>query len=218
MIFQYVDGGVWMQRGTLRFLAMCGVIGPIIYTLVLFNLGLFEPGYNHITQYMSELGAVDESNAWLMNVFGFIVIGILLMLFSGALDQGIIQGPGKKMGPLLVFISGLAFVLVGFFPCDPGCNNVSSIGLIHGYMAFIAQFALIGAPLFLLFRLDEDDRWRRYVLFSLIVVIVGTMLGILFRLNVFIEWVGLMQRLSFGVLFLWVEVMAIKMFRVIGRS
>lgn len=202
-----------MQRGTLRFLAMCGVLGPIIFTLVLLNLGLFEPGYNHVTQYMSELGAVDVPNALLMNVFGFMVLGFLLMLFSVALDKGISDGPGWKVGPLLVFISGLAFVLVGFFPCDPGCKNVSMIGLIHGNMAFIAQFAMIGGPLFLLYRLEEDDRWRRYVLFSFVIVIFGVFLGILFRLAVFEEWVGLMQRVSFGVLFLWVEVMAIKVFR-----
>jgi hypothetical membrane protein len=207
-----------MQRGTLRFLAMCGVLGPVLYTLVLFNLGLFEPGYSHVAQYMSELGAVDAPHAVLMNVFGFMVFGCLLMLFSGALDQGIADGPGWKIGPVLIFTSGLAFVLVGFFSCDPGCHNVSFTGLMHGNMAFIAQFALIGAPLFLLFRLEEDDRWRRYVLFSLVVVILGAMVGILFRLAVFDEWVGVMQRVSFGVLFLWVEVMAIKVFRVIGRG
>jgi hypothetical membrane protein len=194
---------------------MCGILGPIIYTMVLLNLGFFTSDYNHITQYMSELGAVDAPNALMMNVLGFMVLGCLLILFSIALDQGISEGPAGRLGPLLVFISGLAMILVGFFPCDPGCKNVSMIGLIHGNIAFIAQFALVGAPLFLLFRLDEDDRWSRYVLFSFIVVIIGAMLGVLFRLNVLEEWVGLMQRLSFGVLFVWVEVMAIKVFRLL---
>jgi hypothetical membrane protein len=205
-----------MQRSTLRFLAMCGIFGPIIYSIVLLNLGFFTPGYDHFSQYMSELGAVDAANPWLMNILGFLLLGILMMLFSVGLDQGIQPGPSGKLGPLLVFLSGLALVFVAFFPCDPGCNNTSFIGLMHGNAAFVAQFALVGAPLFLLFRLDHDDRWRRYVVFSLFVAIIGAMLGVLFQFDVLSEWVGLMQRLSFGILFVWLVVMGIKLFRVVS--
>ncbi len=207
-----------MQRSTLRFLAMCGIFGPIIFSIVLLNLGFFTPGYDHFSQYMSELGAVDAANPWLMNILGFMLLGILVMLFSVGLDQGIEPGSAGKLGPLLIFISGLALVFVAFFQCDPGCNNTSFVGLMHGNAAFVAQFALVGAPLFLLFRLDDDDRWRRYVVFSLFVTIIGAMLGVLFRFDVLSEWVGLMQRLSFGILFVWLVVMGIKLFRVVSAS
>ncbi|MFQ5833372.1 MAG: hypothetical protein ACE5H4_11755 [Candidatus Thorarchaeota archaeon] len=44
-------------------LVMAGIVGPVIYAVVLVGLGLLEPGYDPISQSMSELGAVDAPYA-----------------------------------------------------------------------------------------------------------------------------------------------------------
>ena len=62
-------------------LAVCGIIGPILFTIVLITLGFLQPGYNHITQYMSELGAVNAPYANIKNT-GLFIIGILIVFFS----------------------------------------------------------------------------------------------------------------------------------------
>lgn len=42
---------------TQRLLAICGIIGPVSYAIVLITLGSLELGYSHVTQTMSTLGA-----------------------------------------------------------------------------------------------------------------------------------------------------------------
>lgn len=67
---------------TLRLLAICGIIGPILYTSVLIIVGLLRPGYNHVTQYMSELDEVGGPNAIIMNIAGFTMLGLLMVAFA----------------------------------------------------------------------------------------------------------------------------------------
>jgi len=44
-----------LSGGTQKLLACCGIMDPLIYTVVLAALGFLQPGYNHVTQSMSEL-------------------------------------------------------------------------------------------------------------------------------------------------------------------
>ncbi len=64
-----------------KLLAFCGIIEPIIYAIVLIVLGFLEPEYNHLTDFMSELGAVGAANALAMNLFGFALLGFLIVFF-----------------------------------------------------------------------------------------------------------------------------------------
>ncbi len=200
-----------MQKSVFRLLSIGGFVGPIIYVIVLSILGFFEPGYNHVTQYMSELAAVDAPNMVWMNVFGFMLLGVLLVGFGFALDYSIKKNRWGWIGPFLVIVSGVGLVLTGFFPCDLGCVNTSLVGWFHGLWSFIAQFALIGAPFFMFFRLRYDTRWVGFQWISMGFFSVGIVLGLLYKSYVFDASVGLLQRVSFGVPFLWVFVMAWKM-------
>ncbi|NWF86915.1 DUF998 domain-containing protein [Candidatus Bathyarchaeota archaeon] len=80
----------------LGILAICGIVGPIIYTIVLTVFGFFWPGYNPISQYMSELGAVDAPHAIVMNVLGFQLLGIFMIGFGFGLYRSISKGWGLK--------------------------------------------------------------------------------------------------------------------------
>jgi hypothetical membrane protein len=204
-----------MKRSIQRCLAICGIIGPILFTVILITLGFLQPRYNHVTQYISELGAVDAPYALIMNTAGFPLLGLLIIAFAFALDRGVKNGNGSKIGPILIVISGGGFVLAGIFPCDPGCVTISIIGIIHGYMCFIAQFALIFAPLFMFHRLARDNRWRNYHIYSLTIAGIALFLAILYKLNDFGDLVGVLQRVSFGVPLLWAEIMAIKLLRIL---
>ena len=49
-------------------LAMGSILGPIILTFTVLNLGFIRPNYSHSMQLMSELGEVGASNAIFMNL------------------------------------------------------------------------------------------------------------------------------------------------------
>ena len=141
----------------LSLLAICGIIGPILYTIVVITLGLLRPGYNHVTQFMSELGEVGAPNATIMNTARFTLLGLLMTAFAFGLHRGISEGKGSKIGPALVAVSGAGLVLSEIFPCDPGCVNESFVGITHEVFAMIAAFAMILALLTIYQRLRKDS-------------------------------------------------------------
>jgi len=232
-----------MKRSIQQGLAICGIIAPILFTIVLITLGFLQPGYNHFTQYMSEFGAIDAPYAYIMNTVGIPLLGLLIIAFAFALNKGINNGNGSKIGPLLLVVSGVSLFSCGIFRCDPGCIPISTIGFLHSYVCSIALFSLIFAPFFMLHRLASDDRWHNYQYYSLTIGIVALChrlasddrwhnyqyysltigivalcLGVLFKLSSFGDLVGLFQRIIFGVPLLWVEIMAIKLFTIFNKD
>lgn len=199
-----------MKISFLKFLAFCGIIGPVTYAIVLFTLGFIQPDYNCITQSMSELGAAGAPYALIMNTIGFPLLGILIIAFALGLQRGI--NGSLKIGPVLIALSGLSLVMTGIFPCDPGCVDVTLRGLTHSIFATIAAFSMIFAPLFLLPRLKKDDRWQGYVTYSIISVIAATLVSAIYGFMAFEQLTGVLQRISMGIMLLWVEVMAIRLF------
>jgi len=203
-----------MDKKIKKYLVICGIIGPIMFTIVLITLGFLHPEYNHITQYMSELGAVNAPYAGIKNT-GLFFVGILLAFFSIGLYIELNDKKTKAtiLGSILVFISGLSFLLLCFFPCDPECINFSTIGIIHGYLANTAQFPLIIAPYFLLSNFKNNKKWHSIYYFSILAIILGVISFVVYKSYIFENYAGLLQRISFGIPILWVEIIAIKIFK-----
>jgi hypothetical protein len=82
-------------------------------------------------------------------------------------------------------------------------------------MCLIALLALILAPFFMLHRLVRDDKWHNYHIYSVIIAVIALSVVIMGKLNFFVESIGLLQRVAYGVSLLWVEIMAIKLFRIL---
>ena len=61
------------------FLALCGAIGPIYFLILIITIGFLHPNYNHITQYISELSAVNAPYAIIMNTIGFPLLGLFVI-------------------------------------------------------------------------------------------------------------------------------------------
>ena len=57
-----------------RFLAACGICGPVLYALVVLILGALTPGYSQAAQLMSELGESGAPYALAMNIGGFLLV------------------------------------------------------------------------------------------------------------------------------------------------
>jgi len=202
----------------LRILAVCGIVGPIIYAIVLTLLGSLWPGYNPIRQYMSELGAVNAPHAIAMNVLGFQLLGIFMIGYGFGLYRGIGKGWDSKIGVALIVIAGVNMVLVGFFPCDPGCVDESPTGIAHAITATIASIATTLGMLVISLRLRKDSRWRSFWVFTLAIAVVAIFLSPLPMFSIFSPWAGLLQRLGMGLALFWMEVMSIKLLRLSIRS
>jgi hypothetical membrane protein len=196
-----------------KLLAVCGIIGPIIYTIVVIILATLRPGYSHITQMMSELGAAGAPNALIMNTAGFILLGVLITGFSVGLHRGTAGGKGSKIGPLLIAISGIFLIATGIFPCDPGCVNGSFTGRMHSMSARASGVAMALAPFAIACRFSKDSRWKGYTSYTVASGVVTAFLGLSLLFLAIEGWAGLLQRIGMGVPLFWVEVVAIRLLR-----
>lgn len=202
----------------LKWCAICGIVGPILFTVVVVTVGLLHPGYNHVTQYISELGASGTPNAIIMNTVGESLLGLLVIAFAFGLHQGIGEGKGSKIGPALVAVGGAGLVAVAIFPCDPGCVNVTITGVMHVASARVRIIATILAPLLISLRLKKDSLWQGYRLYSVATSIAGAIVYLLLLFVLFKSWNGAVQRILLGVQLLWIEIMAIKLLSLSTRS
>lgn len=196
--------------------ALSGMGAPLVFALVSGSLGLIQPGYDPVTQLMSELGVSSAPHAGIMNLVGFGLTGFLITLFSVSLYS--IAGerwPGA-IGSGLVALCGLFFIGMAAFSCDSGCVPVTLAGRIHLQLGLAALLVAVGASLLIGYSLRGTGSWGGYWQYSLC-----TGAGVLLLLQVFISAPvadGLVQRIMVGALFLWMEILSIGIYRRCGKG
>jgi len=197
----------------LSLLGVAGVIGPIQFALLLYVAGLLRPGYNQLTQQISELGEIGGPTAVIQNS-GFFLAGLLGIAFIWGLHRIVTQGEGSKSGPFLLTLAGIGLIGVSVYRCDPGCPfEGSTINTMHFVMFLTSVIAATVGMLAISPRLKRDSSWRRYRVYSL----ASGMLA----LSLLVAWfttplsdilgTGVTERLIAGIPLLWTEIMAIRM-------
>lgn len=187
--------------------------GPAIVLITVVISGFLEPGYSHISQLTSELATPEARFGWVTDLFLFLLPGPLMIAFALGMYWGL-EKP-TKVGTALLVVVGLALVGMGLFPCDPGCPPPPRT--FSGHMHFPVLVSIItlsfsGAPFVFWYKLRTQSQWKSQATSSLITGTI-TLLLILLGDAVFLPWGrGLWQRLIFGVLFLWVEVLALRLY------
>src|SRR5205807_2589490 len=100
-----------------EFLLLCGVIGPLLFIVVLLIEGATRPGYSAWRNYGSDLELSDQGWEQIAN---FIVCGSLCIAFAVGLRRIWRTGRASVWGPLLVGLFGLGLLIAGVFVTDPG--------------------------------------------------------------------------------------------------
>ena len=201
-----------------RLLALCGMTAPVLMLILWTVASLMRPGYDQLSQYGSELGA--GPNATIMNA-NFVVTGLLIIALATGPFANIRGVRWTQIGSILLGVFGTGEVAGGFFPCDPGCpiTAQSVFQLTHNVDAVIAFVAIALAPFLFSLGLNSDDRWKSYRSYSLVTWLLAIGLFLVFAASSlgYLGFVGLFQRLFLAVTFLWIEVVAIRLFRISGH-
>lgn len=209
-------GNAGPPNRTLRHLAACGILAPLQFTIAWAILGFARPGYSPIRQYISELAEQGARHAGIM-VASLLALGLLTLAFAAGLHRGIAGvGPGAVIGPALIAVFGAGSIGSAIFRCDPGCGGASRANTLHTLVTYTGLGALTLATLILPLRLGHDRRWAAYRAYSWLTGAAA--IAIYLRgFDAFLG-VGLGQRLFIGVLFLWLAVIALRLFRLAGQS
>jgi hypothetical membrane protein len=196
-------------RVATRWLLTSGVIGPVLFVIVMLIEGWTRPGYDPVRMYVSLLSLGDQG--W-QQVTNFVVNGTLIIAGAVGLKRALTDGPGSRWGPILIGVAGAALVVGGLFVTDPSHGyppgvpaadpaNPSTSGLVHD-LAALTTFLAIASSAFVMARRfrHEQSRWAPYarlsglgVLVFLAAVFVGTdITGVLQRIAAVIAlgWVA----------------------------
>jgi len=178
-------------------LAICGMISPIVYTAMWILGGKLQSEYSHIRDDISSLFAVGAPNKRLMQSF-IIISSVLLFVFYIGLHEGINDGGGSIVGPILFIISSVLGILVAFFfPLDAGGKMVTLRGKMHLILVVASGILTFAGMVALWFRLHLVPGWSVFATYSLISAIVAVMLLIISGIFITSKYRGLLER--FGV-------------------
>jgi len=183
------------------------IAAPVLFPLLVGTPGLTLAGYDPLTKLMSELGETGPPSAGIMDTRGFGLTGLLGVLFSLCVDR---FSGRRRAGAILVAISGISFPGMAVFSCDRGCIPVTNAGQIHLQPGLAALIAAVAAAFLLGYRMREDGNWHGYWQYSLLTGLL--VIGVLPVFLTYGHLDGLLQRVLVGLIFLWMEVLAIRLF------
>jgi drug/metabolite transporter (DMT)-like permease len=180
-----------------QLLAICGMLSPIVYTVMWILGGILQPEYSHVRDDISSLFAVGALNQRLMQSF-IITSSVLLFAFYLGLHEGINDGGGSMIGPLLFMTSSVLGILVAFFfPLDMGGEIITLKGKMHLLLVIGSGLLTIAGMIALWFRLQAIETWSLFATYSLLSAIVSLILVIISGIFIKSKYRGLLER--FGV-------------------
>jgi len=195
-----------------RAFAICGIISPLLYLIMVIIGGALIFGYSHITETVSELLVAGAPNRPLLATL-MISSSVLGILFPIGLHRGINEGRGSKVGPAFLIIASVLGIFTTYFPQDPGGPPVTFAGTVHVVLIIPMVILSLGAFIAFWRRLKSDSLWSGYDRYSLITFIVAIPLGVISAVLLDRPYVGLLERVSVAVILQWGFVLAIKLFR-----
>jgi len=193
-----------------RVLLVTGIAAPIVLGLAVFLGGSMYPGYSHVSQFISELGATGAPFPTVLNFGGLIPAGALTVAFALAMYWRYRSGTVLALSTAFVALAGLSQLIAGVFPCDPGCSfeAMSRSAQIHALAGFAASFSRAVAPL--LFGVANRAKHARRFWSSLLLG-VGALVALAVgsQQGADSPFIGVLQRLHVAFFFTWVVIVAI---------
>ena len=197
-----------------KVLSLCGVVMPLWLAAVVTIASSLRPGYDQLSQTISELGV--GSLGAVMDV-GFFVTGLLVVAAALGLRRSVSPGRAARAGFILLIVYAAGNIVDSLFTCDLGCPLTGSFHQeVHNVTAIVAFVALEFSPLLFSRAFRADSAWRSLVSFSILSGIGGIagLLSFLVAEYSFPGLVGITQRLLIGVPAVWIGAVSTHSFRV----
>ncbi len=209
------------SRLPIRLLLLAGLSGPLVFGVSVVIVAPLRPDYNHVNQFMSELGETGGHFAWVMNYFGFMLSAGLILIFVLAFRTLLPRTALNLVGTSLLVVFAISMFFAGVFSCDVGCptsersvdQKLHDLFSILAFPAFTAGVFTWGLSLF------RIVGWRRFGIYSLVTASLSLILLVAMVLSEASRaGTGMYQRLYLGVLFLWLMAMSVRQLRDIGTG
>jgi hypothetical protein len=201
------------SNGKLKILALCGILAPIVYVIALIVGNILDPTYSQIGKTVSELIQQGAPNRDLLNAI-FIIYNLLTIPFALGMYYGLRKGWARNVIFAALVINGvLGVAWTLFFPLDVGGKSVSLTGQLHLIVGALVVPLIFALELSFWRGSKKDDRWRGYGKFSLAIFAVTFVFGLATVALVNSDIRGLLERVTTGSFLLWVEVLALRLYK-----
>lgn len=189
---------------TNKLAALCGLLGAAWIVFGAWIGGMAYPGYDHTSQFISELGAIDSPFGETFSRLGFLPAGILLCAFAFLAWRASPKSVLATLGFIGVALFYFGYVGAGFYQCDAGCrpDEPSHSQIMHNMSGLLGYFL---APATLVFLGLAARKWPNPGVLP-ILGYVGATLALL-SLALFspsFAFVGLVQRVLEAAMLIWV--------------
>lgn len=146
------------------------ILCAVCIALLTFGGGLFTPGYSHLAQFISELGARGALHEDLVRYAGFLPSGLFLLVYCVAAHVALPRAASKTIGLVGIALYAAGYVVAAFMPCDLGCRPAqpSASQVIHNAVGMLGYLAAPPAMCFLAYSAGKWPRanhlvWLGYV-------------------------------------------------------
>ncbi len=199
-----------------RVLLGLGVLIPFWLFFGVLLTALAYPGYSHLDQAMSQLGAQGSPtqgfSAWLNNL----PLGVFFVLFAVAVMRQVRSSRLALFSAGLILVHGLASFATGYFACDQGCAPAqpSFSQQMHNLAGLVMFLSLTLASLIWAFVSKRLLGSRGFGLFSSACTLLAVVTVVLMAQAVEAgHSFGLYQRINYGISVLWVAGLALMLLR-----
>lgn len=184
-------------------LVLVPIISLLWFSSTLVVAGYFYPGYSHVQQFISVLGATGAPHAGYVNYLGFFPTEVLLLVFFATCY---VQIPHTRLNRLALFfysVYATTLAVAAFVPCDAICQpeTPSQNHTIHMASASVGYICGIIATLCLALGCHS---WTNHKAFKRVGYGVTLLVSLaLVTIEPDTGYAGLSQRIVEFTLFVW---------------
>jgi hypothetical membrane protein len=205
-----------------RLLLWGGILLPFVDLTLIAIFAAQHPDYSHLRHLMSELGETGRPWSGLVNLW-FSLSSMLLVAFGFGMAASLPRCGASLAGVLLFMIWAALGVIGGFFPCDPGCRGETLSSWLHLLLGEIGAICILPVPALVWLAVRRDPQWRGFGWLTWPVQILVITLSLALAAAAFEAYIadqslrdlaGLFQRLCWGVYYIWITALGIKLLQV----
>ena len=199
-----------------RFLSMCGIIAPVLFVFMTILGAAIRPGYSHLSDTVSELFSPGSPNKLLLDTL-YTIFALLLVLFGIGVLQLVRRSEQSRrigiIGASLFIAMGLLNVSTAtIFPQDAWGSPPTFPGemhiILHGFISLLSILSMLLIGIWS-HRAKIFPGFRTYSFITIVVVVLSA--GF-FVANMGSPIMGLAERITILVGFLWTFTLAVWMF------
>jgi hypothetical protein len=196
-----------------RLFYVCGVIAALLFTLMTVLGGELGPGYSHISETVSELFTIGAPNKLLLDAIHItyavlmVLFGIGVLIFTQRNEYA--NSIGKIGAYLFISANAISLVTATFFPQDPWGMATTRTGQMHIILTGVVGFLSILAILCLGIWFISTGISFGFGIYSLLTVLAVAITGVFFATMANTPMMGLAERITILVGFLWTFSLAV---------